>query len=93
MASLIVNNVLSSSVEIAYDYQGTIELFGYTVKGNYQVDISDLKFEQNDTTLLSGRDAIKEAYGRPNLVARIGADDYLNGQIQSYNFETRQQFY
>ena len=87
MASLIVNNVLSSSVEITYDYQGTIELFGYTVKGNYQVDISDLKFEQNDTTLLSGRDAIKEAYGRPNLVARIGADDYLNGQIQSYNFE------
>lgn len=87
MASLIVYNVLSSSTEITYNYLETDELFGYTVVGNYQIDISDIHLEQNDTTLIEGRDAIKSAYGRPNIVARIGADEYLNGTIQSYSFE------
>ncbi len=86
MAALIVNNVLTSSVNITYDYFNTDELFGYTVKGAYQVNISDINFQEGDTILLSARDAIKEAYGRPNIVARIGADDYLNGRITSFDF-------
>jgi len=86
MASLIVNNVLSSSVDIEYTYLTTNEIFGYTVKGSYTIDISDINIEQGDTVLLQGRDAIKDAYGRPTIVARIGADDYLNGRIQSYSF-------
>ena len=87
MASLIVNNVLSSSVEVSYDYLGTDELFGYEVKGTYEIDISDINLQQGDTVLLSGRDAIKEAYGRPNITARIGADDYINGRIETLSFE------
>jgi hypothetical protein len=87
MASLIVYNVLSSSTEITYNYVETDELFGYTVAGNYQIDISDIHLEQDDTTLIEGRDAITSAYGRPNLVARIGCDEYLNGTIKSYSFE------
>jgi|TARA_R100001163_G_scaffold65837_1_gene65543 hypothetical protein len=86
MASLIITNVISSSAEVSYNYLETDELFGYTIVGSYVVDISDINLQQNDTTLLKGRDAIKSAYGRPNLVARIGADDYINGQIQSYSF-------
>jgi hypothetical protein len=86
MASLIVNNVISSSVQITYEYLGTEELFGYTVRGNYVVNISDINIQQNDTVLLSGRDAIKDAYGKANIVARIGADSYLNGRIQSFDF-------
>jgi len=87
MAALIINNVLSSSVEISYEYLDTDEIFGYTVEGTYEVDISDINIQQNDTVLLKGRDAIKDAYARPNIVARIGADDYLNGEIQNYSFE------
>ena len=86
MASLIVNNVVSSSVEVSYNYFNSDELFGYTVRGNYTIDISDIKIQEGDTVLLSGRDAIQDAYGRPNIVARIGADDYLNGRISSYSF-------
>lgn len=85
MASLIVNNVVSSSVEISYNYHNTDELFGYTVRGNYTIDVSDIRIQEGDTVLLSGRDAIKDAYGRPNIVARIGADDYLNGRISTYS--------
>ena len=87
MASLIVNNVLSSSVNISYSYIAQEELFGYEVVGTYQIDISDIHIEDRDTVLVKGRDAIFHAYGRQNLVARIGADDYINGRIQSFDFE------
>jgi hypothetical protein len=86
MAALIVTNVLSSSLEVTYDYLNPDELFGYTVRGTYVVDISDINIEKDDTTLIQGRDAIIHAYGRPNIVARIGADEYLNGRIDGFNF-------
>tara|TARA_R100001460_G_scaffold43761_1_gene80119 strand:- start:5069 stop:6616 length:1548 start_codon:yes stop_codon:yes gene_type:complete len=87
MSALIVNNVLSSSLEVNYNYLDTEELFGYQIQGSYVIDISDIEFQQDDTVLLVGRDAIKEAYGRPNIVARIGADDYLNGRISDISFD------
>ena len=86
MASLIVNNVIESSVQVSYSYLDSDELFGYEVIGTYQIDISDINFEQNDTVLQQGRDAIESAYARPNIVARIGADEYLKGRIQSFDF-------
>ena len=86
MAALIVTNVLSSSVEINYSYLDTEELFGYNVVGTYEIDISDINIQQNETSLLSGRDAIENVYNRPNITARIGADDYKNGRVTSYNF-------
>jgi hypothetical protein len=87
MAALIVNNVLSSSVNITYSYATEEELFGYEVVGTYQIDISDINIVDHDTVLIEGRDAIVHAYGRENIVARIGADDYINGRIQSFDFE------
>ena len=87
MANLIVTNVLSSSVQIEYSYLDTEELFGYKVIGTYQIDVSDINIQQNETSLIDGRQAIEAAYNRQNIVARIGADDYLNGQITSYSFE------
>jgi len=86
MAALIANNVLSSSVRINYKYLDTSDLFGYEVEGSYEIDLSDINFEQNDTSLIGGRDALIVAYERPNITARIGADDYLNGQIQNFSF-------
>lgn len=86
MAALIVNNVLSSSLEVNYSYLETEEIFGYEVVGTYEIDLSDINFEQNDTVLIQGRDAIIAAYEKPNIVARIGADDYLKGRIQSFDF-------
>tara|TARA_Y100000361_G_scaffold154361_1_gene179996 strand:+ start:9531 stop:11084 length:1554 start_codon:yes stop_codon:yes gene_type:complete len=86
VASLIVNNVIESSVQVSYSYLDSDELFGYEVIGTYQIDISDINFEQNDTVLQQGRDAIESAYARPNIVARIGADEYLKGRIQSFDF-------
>ena len=87
MATLIANNVISSSTRINYKYLGTSDLFGYEVEGTYEIDLSDVNFEQNETSLLVGRDALIKAYAKPNITARIGADDYVNGRIESFNFE------
>ena len=55
MANLIITNVLSSSVQIQYSYLDTEELFGYKVIGTYEIDVSDINVEQNETGLLNGR--------------------------------------
>tara|TARA_R100000353_G_scaffold172313_1_gene137363 strand:- start:1491 stop:3035 length:1545 start_codon:yes stop_codon:yes gene_type:complete len=85
---LIVNNVVSSSLQVTYDYLETSELFGYSVAGTYIINVSDIQIEQGDTVLLKGREAIEKAYERQNITARIGADDYVNGRITSFSFDS-----
>jgi len=84
--SLIINNVTNGSLKINFDYLDSDELFGYTVVGNYTIDISDLSFTDNQGVLLDGRDAISAAYKRKNITARIGGDEYINGRITSLSF-------
>ena len=86
MAALIVNNVISSSVQITYKYLDTSDLFGYEIQGTYEIDLSDINYECDDTSLIKGRDALITAYARPNITARIGADDYVNAKIESFDF-------
>ena len=83
---LIINNVTNGSLNINFDYLDSDELFGYTVVGNYTIDISDLSFTDNEGVLLNGRDAINAAYKRKNITARIGADEYVHGRITSLSF-------
>lgn len=84
--SLIINNVTKGSLKIKFDYLDSDELFGYTVVGDYTIDISDLSFTDNEGVLLANRDAINAAYKRKNITARIGADEYINGRITSVSF-------
>ena len=86
MAAVIVNNVISASSQINYDYLETEELFGYTIEANYTIDLSDTNFQAGDTVLLQGREAIQEAYRRQNIVARIAGDEFLNGRITAVSF-------
>ena len=85
---LIVNNISSSSIQINYNYLDTNEVFGYTVVASYTLDFSDISFENGNGVLLQGRDAIRAAYERTNLVARIGADEFINGKITSLDFSS-----
>jgi hypothetical protein len=83
---LIVNNISSSSIQINYNYLDTNEVFGYTVVASYTLDFSDISFENDNGVLLEGRAAIRAAYERSNLVARIGSDEFINGKITSLDF-------
>jgi hypothetical protein len=86
MAAVIVNNVVSSSSQITYDYLESEELFGYTIEASYTIDLSDTNFQEGDTVLLQGREAIQEAYRRQNIVARIAGDEFVNGRITALSF-------
>ena len=81
--SLIVNNVVSSSVKIEYSYLDSDELFGFIVEASYEIDISDVQFDAGGGVLLSGRAAIRTAYETQNITARIGGDEFVNGLITS----------
>ena len=65
---IIVNNVVSSSSTIAFNYLGSEEIFGYDITANYSVNVSDILFTVGDTVLLEGRDAINTAYKKKNIV-------------------------
>ena len=86
MASLIANNIINSSSEISYNYNETEEIFGYTISANYNLNVADIAFENGDGFLIAGRNAVKEAYAKPEIVARIGGDEFLKGKIQNISF-------
>ena len=86
MAALIINNVIDASSQIQYNYLDTEEVFGYTITATYTIDVSDTNFQDGDTVLIQGREALQEAYRRPNIVARIGADEFINGGVTALSF-------
>ena len=62
MAAVIVNNVIDASLQINYSYLEDDELFGYDITANYTIDLADTNFQEGDTVLLQGREAIQEAF-------------------------------
>jgi|14BtaG_2_1085337.scaffolds.fasta_scaffold01639_4 hypothetical protein len=85
--SLITTTVTNGSLNINFDYLDGDEIFGYTVVGNYTIDISDISFTDQQGVLFEGRDAISSAYKQKNITARIGGDEYVNGRIKSLSFD------
>ena len=84
--SLLINTVLSTSSNVNYSYLETDSLFGYDVSVKYTIDVSDVQFTDNEGILFEGIEALEQAYLRKNLVARIGADEFINGRITSLSF-------
>jgi GGDEF domain-containing protein len=85
--SLLINNVESSDLQIQYSYLDSDEIFGYVLTANYKINISDIQFEIGNGVLLSGRSAIRSAYERQNVTARIGGDEFVNALITNLSFE------
>tara|TARA_R110001632_G_scaffold47661_1_gene120659 strand:- start:904 stop:2442 length:1539 start_codon:yes stop_codon:yes gene_type:complete len=84
--SLLINNITKSSLSLSFQYIDTEEVFGFVKTANYTINVSDISFEEGTGPLLEGREAIKAAYARPNIVARIGGEMFLNGNIKSITF-------
>lgn len=84
--SLLVNNVTGASSRINYSYFGSQEIFGYLISLNYTIKLEDIRFDNNDGVLLSGRAAIRQAYKKKNITARIAGDEILNGLITNVSF-------
>jgi hypothetical protein len=85
--SLIINKVSSCSTQINYSYLESDLLFGYDVVGNYTIEFADISFTDSTGVLYEGIEALRQAYQQPNLVARIGTDEFTNGRLTSQSFE------
>lgn len=83
--ALIINNVTSGSQSIRYNYLTEEEAFGFTKEGSYQINVSDIQFEEG-TVLLSGIEAIKLAYENRFIAANIAGHKYTRGRITSLSF-------
>jgi hypothetical protein len=84
--SLIVNNVINASSTISYSYLSESEIFGYLITLTYNIKVEDINFDNDDGVLLSGRSALRAAYKRKNITARIAGDEILHGLIVSMSF-------
>lgn len=84
--SLIVNNVTSAASTINYSYLSESEIFGYLITLTYKIKVEDINFDNDDGVLLSGRSALRAAYKRKNITARIAGDEILHGLITSMSF-------
>ena len=83
--ALIVNNVTSASQSIRYNYLTEEEAFGFIKEGSYQINVSDIDFDEG-TVLLSGIEAIKLAYESRFIAANIAGHQYTRGRITSLSF-------
>ncbi len=84
---LVLNNLISSQSQISYKYITKEEGFGYTINGNYTVDVSDIQFTDDQGVLLTSIDALRDALNNTSIVANFGGDQYTNGRLQSLDFE------
>lgn len=84
--SLIVNNIVSSKSSASFSYLESDKIFGIEMSCDYVLNFSDIEFTDDQGVLWSGVEAIKQAYLKENLVARIGTDEFTNARIKSLSF-------
>jgi hypothetical protein len=82
----LANTITKAKISVSFEYIDSEEIFGLVKKADYTLNVSDITFEEGNGSLLTGREAVKAAYARPNLVARIGGEEFVNGKIGGISF-------
>lgn len=80
---LFITKVNSANTSVTFDYFESEHLFGFSVVGNYTFNILDSQYRDQDDVLIDGIDSLKEVYLKPNIVAKIGVDEFKNGLVTS----------
>jgi hypothetical protein len=81
--SLLITKINDASTSISYQYLDSEHVFGLLVSATYSFSIQDVQFEDGVDGLLNGVDALKKAYLRKNIAAKIGVDEFKNGLVSS----------
>tara|TARA_Y100000114_G_scaffold147750_1_gene159907 strand:- start:6489 stop:8021 length:1533 start_codon:yes stop_codon:yes gene_type:complete len=80
--SLIITKITNASSTTEFNYLNSEHVWGLIFTANYEFSIHDARMEDGDT-LLEGIEALQNAYMRPNIAAKIGIDEFRNGEITS----------
>lgn len=79
----LVTKINEASTSITPQYLESEHVFGFLVSATYSFSIQDVQFEDGEDGLLVGVDALKQAYLRQNIAAKIGVDEFKNGLVLS----------
>lgn len=79
---LTISKITNASTQVTYNNFGSVENFNFDIEATYTFDLYDVTLQDGDV-LLDGVQALKQAYLRRDLVARIGTDLFENGKVTS----------
>lgn len=88
--SFIVHNVIEGGAQIDFEYLGSHHMFGLRRAGSYTFSIDELHYEEGEI-LYSAEEAftaLRKAYTKKQIAAKIGVDIYRAGIITSLQRET-----
>lgn len=85
--SLSITKINSASTSVKYNYLESDHVLGISVSASYSFSIYETQFIDGDDGLLTGIEALKKAYSRKNIAAKIGLDEFKNGLITNLSFD------
>ena len=81
---LTISNITNANTQISFKNFGGKANFGYDVSATYAFNLYDVTLQQDDV-LLDGIGALKTAYLKQRIIARIGTDLFKKGRIVDVN--------
>ena len=84
---LSITKINEASTSISLEYLGSEHVFGIKVSATYSFSILDAEFVDGTDGLLTGIDALKKAYARKNIAAKIGLDEFKNGLVTNLSLD------
>jgi hypothetical protein len=84
---LYISKIDNSNTSVSFQYFGSEHMWGLLVSANYSFHLKDVTGEDGDDKLQVGMEAIETAYAQPNIAAKIGADEFRNGNVVSIEFD------
>ena len=85
--TLYISKIDNANTTVSFQYFGSEHMWGLLVSATYSFHINDVTGIDQDDTLQVGMQAIEDAYARPNIAAKIGADEYRNGNVTEIGFD------
>lgn len=83
---LYISKIESAASEIVYSYFDSEHVWGILNTSTYRFVVNDVTGQDGDV-IQEGAEALESAYARPNIAAKIGIDEYRNGNVTSINFD------
>lgn len=79
--SLFITKINDATTSVSYEYLESEHVFCYVVDATYTFSILNVEFTDGQDSLLEGIEALKTAYLRKNIAAKIGTDEFKNGLV------------
>ena len=83
---LYISKIEAAETTVNYSYFSSEHTWGFVVSATYSFHINDVTGIDNDDTMQVGMEALEAAYAQPYIAAKIGTDEYKNGDLTNISF-------